>query len=79
MFLAAHCKVLGLLSDQDEVSTGVVSNGRPEETDGDRVLGLFLNTIPFSLSLKDNTWMDLAQAAADMERELRAVSSLSIR
>jgi len=70
VLLAAHCRVLGLLSGQSEVTSGLVSNGRPEEADGDRALGLFLNTIPFSLSLKDTTWLDLAQAAADAEREL---------
>ncbi|HEX7773903.1 MAG TPA: amino acid adenylation domain-containing protein, partial [Pyrinomonadaceae bacterium] len=63
-------KVLGVLSGQSEVTSGLVSNGRPEEADGDRALGLFLNTIPFSLNLKDTTWLDLAQAAADAEREL---------
>ena len=70
VLLAAHCKVLGVLSGQSEVTSGLVSNGRPEEADGDRALGLFLNTIPFSLNLKDTTWLDLAQAAADAEREL---------
>ncbi|HET7112590.1 MAG TPA: amino acid adenylation domain-containing protein, partial [Pyrinomonadaceae bacterium] len=70
VLLAAHCKVLGLLTGQNAVTTGLVSNGRPEETDGDRVLGLFLNTIPFSLELQDRTWVELAQAAAEMEREV---------
>ncbi len=70
VLLAAHCKVLGLLSGQSDVTSGLVSNGRPEEADGDRALGLFLNTIPFSLNLKDATWLDLAQAAAEAEREL---------
>lgn len=70
VLLAAHCKVLGLLSGQSEVTSGLVSNGRPEEADGDRALGLFLNTIPFSLNLKDATWLDLAQAAGEAEREL---------
>ncbi len=70
VLLAAHCKVLGLLSGQSDVTSGLVSNGRPEEADGDRALGLFLNTIPFSLNLKDATWLALAQAAADAETAL---------
>ena len=70
VLLAAHCKVLGLITGQDIVTTGLVSNGRPEETDGDRVLGLFLNTIPVSLQLQDKSWIELAQAAAEMEREV---------
>jgi len=72
VLLAAHCKILGLLSGQSEVTTGLVSNGRPEEVDGDRALGLFLNTIPFSLRLQDSSWLDLAQATAAAENELAA-------
>ncbi|HEX6718884.1 MAG TPA: amino acid adenylation domain-containing protein [Pyrinomonadaceae bacterium] len=70
VFVAAHMKILGLLSGQAEVTTGLVTNCRPEEADGDRVLGVFLNTLPFTIAAGDQMWVELAQAAAEAEQEL---------
>ncbi|MFY9555517.1 MAG: amino acid adenylation domain-containing protein, partial [Blastocatellia bacterium] len=47
--LAAHLRVLSLLTGHEDVLTGLVCNGRLEKSDGERVLGLFLNTLPFRL------------------------------
>jgi hypothetical protein len=44
VLLAAHLRVLSLISGERDVVTGVVFNGRPETTDGERVIGMFLNT-----------------------------------
>ncbi|MEH1860172.1 MAG: amino acid adenylation domain-containing protein [Nostoc sp.] len=70
ILLAAHLRVLSLLSSQTDVVTGLVSNGRLEEVDGERILGLFLNTLPFRLQLSGGTWLDLVQRTFDTEREL---------
>ncbi|MEM1394343.1 MAG: amino acid adenylation domain-containing protein, partial [Cyanobacteria bacterium P01_H01_bin.150] len=70
ILLAAHLKVLSLLSNQADVVTGLVSNGRLEEADGQRTLGLFLNTLPFRLQLSGGSWLDLIQTTFDTEREL---------
>ncbi|PYX84387.1 MAG: hypothetical protein DMG70_06540, partial [Acidobacteria bacterium] len=67
--LAAHIRVLAAFSGQTDVVTGYVSNGRPEQLDGDRVLGLFLNTIPVRLSCAGGRWRDLALEAFRVERE----------
>jgi amino acid adenylation domain-containing protein len=69
VLLAAHVRTLGLLSGQAEILTGLVANGRPEEAEGDTILGLFLNVTPFRYSLAGGTWIDLVQAAFDAERE----------
>ncbi|MDZ8261482.1 non-ribosomal peptide synthetase [Nostoc sp. ChiQUE01b] len=69
ILLAAHFRVLSLLSGQTDVITGLVSNGRPEKADGERTLGLFLNTIPFRLKLSGGTWLDLVQKTFDAEQE----------
>jgi amino acid adenylation domain-containing protein len=68
--LAAHLRVLSLLSGSDDVLTGVVSHGRTETKDSERVLGLFLNTLPFRQKLSGGTWLDLVQATFASEREL---------
>jgi amino acid adenylation domain-containing protein/non-ribosomal peptide synthase protein (TIGR01720 family) len=70
VLLAAHLRVLGLVGGQPDVLTGIVWNGRPETTDGERMIGLFLNTLPFRLRLGGGAWSDLARAAFAVEREL---------
>ncbi|HEY3580788.1 MAG TPA: amino acid adenylation domain-containing protein [Pyrinomonadaceae bacterium] len=70
VFVAAHMKILGLLSRQHDVTTGLVTNCRPEEADGDRVVGVFLNTLPLMISTREQMWLELAQAAAEAEQEL---------
>ncbi|HSE17010.1 MAG TPA: amino acid adenylation domain-containing protein, partial [Pyrinomonadaceae bacterium] len=68
--LAAHLRVLSLLTGHDDILTGLVSNGRLEESDGERVLGLFLNTLPFRVRLSGGTWLQLAQATLAAEQEM---------
>jgi amino acid adenylation domain-containing protein len=68
--LATHLRVLALVTGQDKVATGLVSNGRPEQPDGDRIAGLFLNTQPLIFRLPGGTWEDLARAAFEAEREI---------
>ncbi|MBW4678187.1 MAG: amino acid adenylation domain-containing protein [Desmonostoc geniculatum HA4340-LM1] len=70
VLLAVHIRVMSLLTGHSEVTTGLVSNGRPEESDGERVLGLFLNTLPFSIKLPGGTWIDLVRETFETEREL---------
>src|SRR6185295_10544275 len=56
VLLAAHLRVMRLLGNQDDVLTGLVANWRAEVNDGDRVLGLFLNTLPLRVRLGGGTW-----------------------
>lgn len=70
VLLAAHLYILSTLSGSDDVLTGFVSNGRPEILDGDRVLGLFLNTLPFRLHLAGTTWLDLIKLVFQTELDM---------
>ncbi len=70
MFLAAHFKTLSLLIGQGDVITGVVSNGRPEVADGDRVYGLFFNMLPFRVDIAGGSWAELIQRVFQAEQEL---------
>jgi amino acid adenylation domain-containing protein len=45
--LAAFSYLLKLTTNSADITVGVVSNGRPDIEDGDKILGCFLNTIPF--------------------------------
>ncbi|HEX7330764.1 MAG TPA: amino acid adenylation domain-containing protein, partial [Pyrinomonadaceae bacterium] len=69
VLLAAHLHVMSALDGQSDVLTGLVSNGRPDTTGGERIIGLFLNTLPFRAQLNGGTWEDLIGAtfAAELE------------
>ena len=70
VLLAAHVRVLALASGQADVLTGLVANSRPEESDGERVLGLFLNTLPLRLAVGDEErWSSLIRRVFQAERE----------
>jgi amino acid adenylation domain-containing protein len=69
LVLAAHVRVLSLWGGQTDVVTGLVSNVRPETPDGERVLGLFLNTLPIRVAVAGGSWLDLIRASFAAESE----------
>jgi amino acid adenylation domain-containing protein len=70
VLLAAHARVLALLTGSSEIVSGMVTHTRLEEVDGERVLGLFLNTLPVRLNLEGGRWSDLLKRAFEAEVEL---------
>lgn len=67
--LAAHARALGRIQGITELATGLVTNGRPEVDGADRIVGLFLNTVPLVLPT-EGAWPELARAALDAERAM---------
>jgi amino acid adenylation domain-containing protein len=72
VLLAAHLRVLSLLGGRSDVVTGLVVNGRLEEADGERALGLFLNTVPLRAALAGGTWRELVAQVFARELALLA-------
>jgi amino acid adenylation domain-containing protein len=70
VLLAVHTRVLGLLGNASDIVTGLVAHTRLEEADGERLLGLFLNTLPLRLRLDAESWAELATRAFEAEVEL---------
>jgi len=70
VLLAAHLRVMSLLSGEFDVLTGLESNGRLETEDAEQTLGVHLNTVPFRLQLTGGTWIDLVQQVFQTESEL---------
>ncbi|TCP59320.1 amino acid adenylation domain-containing protein [Tumebacillus sp. BK434] len=70
VLLAAHLRVLSFISGHQDVTTGVVANGRPEQEGGERALGLFLNTLPLRQKLRGGTWLDLIRDTFHAEQDL---------
>lgn len=72
VLLAAHVRVMSVLGGQRDVMTTMTSVGRPEVADGDKVLGLHLNSTPFRLTLTSGSWSTLIQAVFEAERSALA-------
>ncbi|WNV87780.1 non-ribosomal peptide synthetase [Umezawaea sp. Da 62-37] len=70
VLMAAHAKVLALVSGEDDVITGYEHSGRPEAEDATRAIGLFLNTVPFRVRMTDGSWEDLVRQVYRSETEL---------
>ncbi|MFI5496797.1 amino acid adenylation domain-containing protein [Actinoplanes sp. NPDC051859] len=68
VLFAAHCLTLRLLTGAADVVTGLVTHGRPEEPDAERLTGLFLNTVPVRLGPDRRSWLDTVRAVFDDER-----------
>ncbi|MFJ8159311.1 amino acid adenylation domain-containing protein [Streptomyces sp. NPDC096136] len=72
VLFAAHCLTLGLFSGSEDITTGLVTHGRPEREGGDRVTGLFLNTMPVRLGIAADSWADVVRAAFRQEQQSHA-------
>ncbi|WP_030327459.1 condensation domain-containing protein, partial [Streptomyces sp. NRRL B-3229] len=70
VLLAAHLKVLGMLTAEDAFHTGVVYHGRLEAPGADRVLGMHLNTLPFPSVKGAGTWRELVEEVYRQETEI---------
>lgn len=68
VYLALHVSVLGQVLEQRQVVSGVVVNGRPEVPGGEKILGLFLNTLPFPFEVRDEGWPELVERVFEIEQ-----------
>lgn len=67
VLLAAHARFLSLLTGQKRITTGLNFNGRLETKGGINSRGLFLNTLPVTLSLEVDSWIELAKQVYQAE------------
>ncbi|MGW8332742.1 amino acid adenylation domain-containing protein [Streptomyces sp. NPDC055897] len=70
LYLAAHCVALADLTGRSRVVTGLVGNGRPEVPGGSEMVGLFLNTLPLPVEVREADDAKLPLAVFEREREL---------
>ncbi|KTC92608.1 MULTISPECIES: non-ribosomal peptide synthetase [Legionella] len=70
VLLAAHMRVVGMLTGRTDVTTGLLVNGRPEELNADKIIGMFLNTVPFSVHLQGRDWIELVKDTFNSERDM---------
>ncbi|MFD7841295.1 condensation domain-containing protein, partial [Streptomyces sp. NPDC059761] len=70
VMVAAHLKVMSMLTDEAAFHTGLVFDARPEELGADRVYGMYLNTLPFPTDRSARTWRELVERTFAREVEL---------
>ena len=70
VLLAAHLKVLAVLSGNPDVLTGYEHGGRPEVAGAEAAMGLFLNTLPLRMQLAQGSWEQLIRQVYDAEAAL---------
>ena len=70
VLLGAHLRVMSVIGGQEEVMTGVVTSGRLEERDGEKVVGLFVNTLPYGKKMRGGKWVELAREVFEEEKEM---------
>lgn len=58
---AAHLKVMSSLTAETAFCSGLVCDTRPEVTGSERVLGMYLNTVPFPFRTGKGNWIELVQ------------------
>ena len=70
VLLAAHQRVMAFLYGEMDIVSGLICNGRPEAVDGEKLIGLFLNTLPLRQQLGGGTWRKLVKETFVAEQQL---------
>ncbi len=69
VLFAAHGLTLAALAGTRDVTTGLITHGRPELAGAERIAGLFLNTVPVRLDTARDTWLDVAREGFRQEQD----------
>jgi len=81
LFFGAYLYALHLFSSEKDMTIGLVANNRPIVEDGDRLLGCFLNTVPFrfDMSLLDQySWEEYVQLIEHDINEMKGKDRFSL-
>ncbi len=79
--IAAYVYMLYMISYEDDLTVGVVTNNRPICEDADRILGCFLNTIPVRIKIprdENLKWSDYIRLIDNKMLELTKYDRLSL-
>lgn len=68
VYLAAHLFTVARFAAQHDVTSGVVTHGRPQRANAERTAGLFLNTVPVRVDTAAASWRALVRDVFDQDR-----------
>ena len=69
VLFAAHALTLAMLAGTRDVTTGLITHGRPELAGAERIAGLFLNTVPVRLDTARDSWLEVAREGFRQEQD----------
>ncbi len=75
VFLSSFIYALNVISQEKDITLGLVSHMRPQVEEADQVLGCFLNTIPLRVKMEDNSFKN--SIASFVQRINTAVVNLT--
>ncbi|WP_221361134.1 non-ribosomal peptide synthetase [Streptomyces beigongshangae] len=70
VLLAAHLKVMSMVTEEEAFFSGLVCSARPESPGAERVYGMYLNTLPFAFDRASGSWSDLVRQVFAREAEV---------
>ncbi len=68
VLFAAYCLTMRARFGADDFVTGLITHGRPEQRDAERIVGLFLNTMPVRVTAGP-TWLDTVRGLFAQEQD----------
>ncbi|WP_176134307.1 non-ribosomal peptide synthetase, partial [Bacillus pseudomycoides] len=78
--LTAYLSVMKLITFESDITIGLVENARPVTEDAEKMLGCFLNTIPFRISIdKEETWETLLRKVHKKQIDKKKFGRLSFK
>ncbi|WP_138676628.1 non-ribosomal peptide synthetase, partial [Pseudoalteromonas aurantia] len=72
ILFTAHIKALTIATGYNQVVTGISFHGRPETLDSEKILGLFVNMLPFAMDVKSSSWRDLVGSVQSMSKDIES-------
>ncbi|EPR13013.1 non-ribosomal peptide synthetase [Ruminiclostridium papyrosolvens] len=71
--LSAYLYLMGVITTENDIVTGVVTHERPALEDSENILGCFLNSVPLRLKVeKEIDKLDLLNKVKDYEKNVKA-------
>ncbi len=70
VLLAAHMRVMSAMGGGRDTTSYTVGNGRPENAEGHRVIGLFVNSLAFRLPMPGGSWRELIRSTLAKEQSV---------
>ena len=74
VLFGSYMYALKMLTYEEDVVVGLVSNNRPVVEDGDKILGCFLNTLPVRINFenyKEATWLEYFKGIEKQQIQLK--------
>ncbi|MGD2089150.1 MAG: amino acid adenylation domain-containing protein, partial [Candidatus Aminicenantes bacterium] len=75
----AYVYIMSMLTYEEDIVVGYVSNNRPVTRDGDKIVGCFLNTVPVRVKIPTGkTWSQYTRIIENKMLEIKKVERLSL-